>query len=384
MSHPEPGGGGRRVDLEAELTFATALLAGALYLYYLLANFTSNPGWDGVLSYLVACYAMAALMLLVLGMAVTIVYRGHWMALALVEDYKDRRKGDGAGEEGPREEEREGDEHAPGGGAPASRTLRSRLAALLAVDVLTPADEGRRVGSDLERLDAGAVTAFNLTFQFFHGLFLGFLILVAFRLSQAHAPLVAYGGMAVLVFLLAGPVLGLAARVLFFMPVVARAASGFGELRNRLGRSVGIPLLPREFWRRRQDRVRRVALGLVFAAIYVVVMLATSMPVLGSDAPVYLPGRDERVLVTFVSGGIQTDYYEDTVFDTQVSGLLPGAPEPRWYPAANNTYVCSIKVADLLPGPQEIRLVFHGYTVNDPGRKTSRVVMVSTRFVVLE
>lgn len=382
MSHEEQSGGGRRVDLEAELTFASALLAGALYLHYLLASYTSETGWDGVVSYLVACFGMASLLMLVLGLAVTIVYRGHWIALALVEDFKARRRGEG-GAPGDDEKRDEGSGET-GDRVPASPGLLRRLSALLTVDILEAADDGRRNGSDLERLDEAAVAAFHVTFQFFHGLVLGFLVLLALRMSQAQALLPAYGGVAVLVLLLTGPVLGIAARVLFFLPVVGRAAAGFTELRSRAGRAVGVPLLPREFWRRRQDRVRRIVLGLVFAAVYVVVMIISSIPELRTDAPVYLVGRDERVLLTFVNGGIKTDYYEDTVFDTQVSGLLPGAAEPRWYPAADNTYVCSIKVADLLPGPQEVELVFHGYTVKDPDRKTSRVVTVSTRFVVLE
>ena len=98
----------RPIEIEAQLTYATALLAGCLYLFYELFTFSKETGWEGIFQLMIAIMAMIGLQFVVLGMSLHIYFRGHWMAQAMVERWKakrlkerteERRVGDGAGDD---------------------------------------------------------------------------------------------------------------------------------------------------------------------------------------------------------------------------------------------------------------------------------------------
>ena len=371
----------RPIELEAQLSYATALLAACLYLFYELFTFTKETGWEGIFQLMIAIMAMVGLQLVVLGMGLHIYFRGHWMAQAMVEQWKSKRV--------PAEPEDEKEETSKVPAEEGPEKSRPRwyvwLSELFSKELIVSRDEERRTIDEVESLEVLCIASFYKTFQYLHAylftivLFITLYGAVFFDGWQGTICLV------LLIYLASVRVLNILGNTLFFLPIIKRTAKKWEELNIKFQRCFGLWTLPPEFHRRRLDRLHRVAITFLMLALSVLNFLLVWQPTIKADKEVFIRSHDKFIMLKFSHGGVQTNYYAETKFLCRLSTLKPSVGQPKWYPIGGNRYATVIKLSDLHSGVCEARLIFKGYTMKDAGGSKSATVMnVETKFLVID
>ncbi len=386
MSAPRPE---HPVELEAQLTYATALMAGCLWIAWEIADYGRHTGWDGLLTLFLALGAMTSLQIVVLGMGAFIFYRGHWMAAAMMDGRegtepvapereelppKGKRNGKGRGKD-------KGKEKGKGASDP-PRSLGRLIRETLARPVLATATTGGP--GEVAELDGICTNLFFRSFRFLHRSFMGLLAFLCLRLA-IEGELTILGPMAAILFvyLVSGVCLRLLARILFFFPVIGRASRNWDALRERLHRNLGLWRVGGGAEGLPSNRRLTLLVWLLFAGLMVVNLNWMADCELKPERWAYERGRDERVLLEFRLGGVRNDRYVDTCFELVVNGRRRDT-KGRWYPSGTNTYACSLPLDELRNGACHARLRFKGFTVKGAGMQGATSVEAETRFFVLE
>lgn len=381
------------MELEAQLTYATALMAGCIYILYELVTFSKETGWEGLFQLTVVLFAMTGLELVIGGMALHIYFRGHWMALAMVANWKDRRQEAMAAAEHFVEDIGSSAEDQGEGAAAQSESSqqgsarsawRRWLYDALHTEIGKSCRDDRRSLSEIVALDLSAVAVFYKTFHYLRA-YLAIIVLMMCMYGAIEASgWLAWFCCATFVVLVSVTVLRMLGRLLFFIPQVATAAERWQQLCERVMRVFGLWTLPPEFHRRRVDRFHRIIVAAAMVALTVINMMIVTAPSLTSDKAVYIKGEDSRVVLRFRHGGVKTNYYVDRVFETRLSTRERDRAQPKWHAAGGNTYVCLVKLADLRPGTCTVSLSFAGYTRRDTSGASATIMRTEAQFLVVE
>ncbi len=369
----------RPIEIEAQLTYATALLAGCLYIFYEIFVFTKETGWDGLLQLFIAIQVLVGLQLVIIGMGLHIYFRGHWMAQAMVERWKEGRTPIA---DEPAEVEKE--EETTAEEEKSKITWLNWLNELFSREVIVSREDERRVTSEVEALEVLCISSFYKTFQYLHA-FLAMTILFVSGYGAVYFD--GWPGILCLIIVLylsSVRVLNMVGNTLFFLPIIKKAAKSWEELNIRFQRCFGLWTLPPEFHRRRLDKIHRMMIIFVMNALLFLNLLLVWQPTMTPDKEVYVRGQDSRVLLRFRHGGVQSSYYVDTKFACHFSTLKPGAKHPQWFAVGDNSYVAVVNVTDLRPGPCDVNMKFFGYTTNDAKSKSATIMNVKAKFLVTD
>ena len=371
----------RPIELEAQLSYATALLAACLYLFYELFTFTKETGWEGIFQLIIAIMAMVGLQLVVLGMGLHIYFRGHWMAQAMVEQWKSKRVPVEA-DESEENEPQESSEEEPEKKRPRWYVWLSEL---FSKELIVSRDDERRTIDEVESLEVLCIASFYKTFQYLHAYLFTIVLFItcygAVFFDGWHGSVC----LILLIYLASVRVLNILGNTLFFLPIIKRTAKKWEELNIKFQRCFGLWTLPPEFHRRRLDKLHRVAITFLMLALSVLNFLLVWQPTVKADKDVFIRSHDKFIMLKFSHGGVQTNYYADTKFNCRLSTLKANIGQPKWYPIGGNTYATVIKLSDLHSGVCEARLKFMGYTMKDAdGTKSATIMNVETKFLLID
>ena len=386
----------RSIELEAQLSYATALTAGCLYFYYKLYTYTKSTGWEGLAQLGIALFAMVGLQLVVFGMGLHIYFRGHWMARAMVENWKLKCEREGRAFVPPTSSSGRGpasEDEAPVKDREGELSRLERVSFWLknffSQEVISESREEKRNRSEIDNLELLTLGTFYKTFQYMH-FFLVFLVFMLACYGASHFNgWRAWLSIGLAIVLVSIKVVKLIASILFPFPVVKSAARRWEGLGIRFQRVIGLWTLPREFHRRRLDRVHRFFLFLLMLALVLINTMMVWQPHVDADKEVYVRRDDERVLLRFSHGAITSSYFVNTDFICHLSSLKPDAEEPQWYPLGGNSYIAVIDLDNLRSGVCRVNMEFTGYITSERTEEgstssTKTNMKTSTRFLLVE